>query len=135
MLQFLALDRDREHKIEELLPKRHGYDRFEASGVLAKGGYFYVIFDNLTQIARIDSNLSPNDNNVLLGRQGKHSGFEDITYNYYENRFYILIEDLEYKHGHYKAKVQEYDDDFNYLEGNDKWLDYAFESKKKDLKD
>ena len=33
--------------------------RLEASGVLAKDGLFYVIFDNLPHIACIDPELSP----------------------------------------------------------------------------
>ena len=49
--------------------------RLEASGVLAKDGLFYVIFDNLPHIACIDPELSPaaTANAVIRQKKGHRS--------------------------------------------------------------
>jgi len=43
---------------EFIAPPRHS-NVLEASGVAAKGGYYYVIFDNIRRIARVHRNLEP----------------------------------------------------------------------------
>ena len=47
-----------ERKISEILGGQVD-PRLEASGVIAKDGVFYVIFDNLSDIACLDGRLSP----------------------------------------------------------------------------
>jgi hypothetical protein len=47
----------REAKLASLLPDASG-GRFEASGVLAGDGCFYVIFDDAPDIARIPATLA-----------------------------------------------------------------------------
>jgi hypothetical protein len=58
-------------------------DRFEASDVIYKDGYFYVVFDNLYQIAKIRADLDPKKTgNRLLGKTADgHSGYEGITFD------------------------------------------------------
>ena len=85
--------------------------RLEASGVLAKDGLFYVIFDNLPHIACIGPELSraARDNHLIMQERGHRSGFEDIAYDSSSGRFYVLIESLRRGRGTYMAAVQEYD--------------------------
>jgi hypothetical protein len=107
--------------------------RLEASGVLAKDGLFYVIFDNLPHIACIGPELSPvaAANDVIEQEKGHHSGFEDIAHDAWHGRFYVLIESLERGHGTYMAKVQEYDAGFGYL--GQAWLDFPLDRPNKGL--
>jgi hypothetical protein len=107
--------------------------RLEASGVLAKDGLFYVIFDNLPHIACIGPGLSPvaTANDVIEQEKGHLSGFEDIAYDAWHGRFYVLIESLERGHGTYMAKVQEYDAGFGYL--GQAWLNFPLDRPNKGL--
>jgi hypothetical protein len=106
--------------------------RLEASGVLASGGLFYVIFDNLPHIAVIDPELSAAaaGNDVIEQKKGHDSGFEDIAHDAQQGRFYVLIESLP-RDGAYMAKVQEYDAGFGYL--GQAWLDFPLDRPNKGL--
>ena len=57
--------------------------RLEASGVLAKDGRFYVIFDNLPHIACIGPDLTgaAGGNHLIMQEKGHRRGFEDIAYD------------------------------------------------------
>src|SRR5206468_8861873 len=85
----------REAKILDILPGSLD-PRLEASGVLAKDGLFYVIFDNLPHIACIDPELSraASGNHMIIQERGEQAGFEDIAYDARTGRFYVLIESL-----------------------------------------
>jgi hypothetical protein len=121
-----------EAKVFDILGKRLDA-RLEASGVLAKDGLFYVIFDNLPHIARIGPELSPaaTANAVIRQKKGHDSGFEDIAYDPWHDRFYVLIEALPRGHGTYMAKVQEHDAGFGYL--GQAWLDFPLDRPNKGL--
>jgi hypothetical protein len=121
-----------EAKIFDILGKRLDA-RLEASGVLAKDGLFYVIFDNLPHIARIGPELSPAAaaNAVIRQKKGHSSGFEDIAYDAWHGRFYVLIESLPRDHRTYMAKVQEHDAYFGYL--GQAWLDFPLDRPNKGL--
>jgi hypothetical protein len=122
----------REAKIFDILAGRLDA-RLEASGVLAKDGLFYVIFDNLAHIACIGPELSPSsgDNYVIEQDSGHRRGFEDIAYDPWSGRFYVLIESLPRGRGIFMAKVQEYDASFGYLGGA--WLDFPLDRPNKGL--
>jgi hypothetical protein len=107
--------------------------RLEASGVLAKDGLFYVIFDNLPHIACIGSELSPGAvaNHVIKQHTGHRQGFEDIAYDPWTGHFYVLIESLPRGGGKFMARVQEYDASFGYLAGA--WLDFPLDRPNKGL--
>jgi hypothetical protein len=107
--------------------------RLEASGVLAKDGLFYVIFDNLPHIARIGAELSPEAaaNHVIKQDRGHRRGFEDIAYDPRASRFYVLIESLPRGREKFMAKVQEYDASFGYL--GSAWLDFPLDRPNKGL--
>jgi hypothetical protein len=123
----------REIKIFDLFNQFNLDPRLEASGVLAKDGMFYVIFDNLPHIAIIGAELSaaPGANRFIEQRQGHPCGFEDIAYDPGSGRFYVLIESLRRGHGQYMAMVQEYDAGLRYL--GSAWLDFPLDRPNKGL--
>src|SRR6187200_3055456 len=57
MARPLTLQLVAEKKLSKLLPTKE-VDHYEASGLTASGGMLYVAFDNLTNIAAIDTSLS-----------------------------------------------------------------------------
>ena len=122
----------REAKIFDILPGMQK-PKLEASGVLAKDGLFYVIFDNLPDIGVIDPALSAAAaaNDVIRQQDGDPSGFEDIAYDSRQRRYYVLIESAPRGHGTYMAKVQEYDAGFGYL--GQAWLDFPLDRPNKGL--
>ena len=107
--------------------------RLEASGVLAKDGMFYVIFDNLPHIARIGAEISASAeaNYIIWQDQGHRSGFEDITHDPWNGRYYVLIESLPRGRSRYMAKVQEYDAGFGYT--GQAWLDFPLDRPNKGI--
>jgi hypothetical protein len=115
-----------ERKICEIVPCDEPVERWEASGVLAKDGEYFVVFDDRTEIARISHDLQPNSSNGLLGMSHADYGFEGITYNDSKQRFYLLVEARKHAKGCYKALIVEYDRDFKYVK--DRPADFAFES-------
>jgi hypothetical protein len=107
--------------------------RLEASGVLAKDGLFYVIFDNLPHIACIGPELSraAGGNHMIVQERGHRRGFEDIAYDPWPGRFYVLIESLPLGHATFMAAVQEYDANFRYIDSA--WLDFPLDRPNKGL--
>ena len=121
----------KEAKIFDILQGRLD-PRLEASGVLAKDGLFYVIFDNLPHIACLGAGLSPapDANHVIKQDRGHHRGFEDIACDSWSGHFYVLIESLP--HGQkFMAMVQEYDAGFGYLGST--WLDFPLDRPNKGI--
>ncbi len=123
----------KEVKIFDLLQQFELDPRLEASGVLAKDGVFYVIFDNLPHIALIGADLSAaaGANQLIEQHLGHRRGFEDIAYDPWSDRFYVLIESLRRGQGKYMAMVQEYDGSLRYLESA--WLDFPLDRPNKGL--
>jgi len=107
--------------------------RLEASGVIARGELFYVIFDNLPHIARISAELSPAAaaNDVIRQDRGHRRDFEDIAHDSRSGRFYVLIESLTRGDGTFMAAVQEYSPSFRYLGRS--WLDFRIKRPNKGL--
>jgi hypothetical protein len=130
MLTMPTLKLVRESKICDLLPRnKQKKERWEASGVLAKGKDYFVVFDDRAQVARISADLKPNASNGLFGMSDAECGFEGITYNVAKERFYLLVESRKQKGGSYKALIVEYDDEFRYLK--DRPADFTFKSDNK----
>lgn len=115
-----------ERKIGDLLPSAERIKRWEASGVLVKDGHFVVVFDDRTEIARLSDDLQPNSKNGLFGVAVEFCGFEGISYNAANKRFYLLVEARKQAKGRYKATIVEYDDEFGYLKARP--VDFEFES-------
>jgi hypothetical protein len=101
--------------------------RLEASGICGVGSAYYIVFDNLPDVARLDgfSDLGHLEHRWL--RQTREAfGFEDIAYDAEEQRFYVLIEAAEQQKGMFKPVVEEYDQDFNFLDR--RTVDFELES-------
>jgi hypothetical protein len=124
-----TLELVRESKICDLMSCGQLTSRWEASGVLVKGGHYFVVFDNRTEIARFADNLKLNNTNGLFGIAHKVSGYEGITYNGAKQRFYLLVEARKQANGHYQALIVEYDDEFRYLK--DRPVEFLFKSSNK----
>ena len=102
----------REAKLYKLLPGRKKKSVLEASGVAFADGYAYVNFDSLKSIGKIDPSLKPSASNELIPVNSIGSGFEDITFDPRERRFFLIIEAEEDTDGKYRAFVVEYDEAF-----------------------
>jgi hypothetical protein len=110
-----ALRLVREAKVADLLASvAGGAHRFEASGVLAQGGWFWVIFDNVGHIGRIDPALEPDGGTALLHRPAGPVGCEDIAHDPDTGRYFLVVEAVKHGSG-YRAQVHEFDADFRPL--------------------
>lgn len=115
-----------ERKLADFIdpPTPHGV--LEASGVIAKGAHYYVIFDNIRRIGRIHRSLEPGSpRHSWFGPKRDGEGYEDIAFNPYTRRFYLLIEAEKHPDGTFKALVDECDESANYKRR--RWVDFAFE--------
>ena len=82
-----------EEKLSNFITPPKGSGVLEASGVVAKGGYYYVIFDNVRRVARIHAGLRAGSNqHGWFGTRRDGDGYEDIAFSPYTRRFYLLIE-------------------------------------------
>jgi hypothetical protein len=121
----------KEVKLHQVLDRPAG-DRFEASGVCTKDGIGCVIFDNSPYIACIGLPLSrKSKNNRLIRLAGLSAGYEDIAYDSRRRRFFVLIEGLEFTPGTFQAKIEEFDDNLNYLSSG--WADFPLRRRNKGL--
>jgi hypothetical protein len=112
-------------KLIELIPPPKGSGVLEASGVIAKGGYFYVIFDNIRRIARIDPGLLPTSaRHGWFGPRRDGQGYEDIAYSPHLKRFYLLIEGEKHPDGSYKSLIDECDEAGRFK--GQRWIDFSF---------
>jgi hypothetical protein len=126
-----GLELVREAKIRDLLDASAGR-RFEASGVVAVGDRFYVIFDNLPHIAIIGAALSAQPAaNRLLRQAPRAVGYEDIAYDRHEQRFYLLVEAARRRSKTFAARVRVFDETFRRL--SSRWLDFPIEHRNKGL--
>jgi hypothetical protein len=121
-----ALTLVHEQKICDLMTCAKPAKRWEASGVLVKDGYCFVVFDDRTEIGRFSADLQPSETNGLCGAAHAGTGYEGITYNAAKQRFYLLVEARKHARGCYQAVIVECDDEFRYLK--ERPLDFTFES-------
>ena len=119
-----------EKKLYKLFPNKKKR-KLEASGVyVTDQSTCYVIFDNLNKVGRVDLSLESSDSNCMIPVLNVGSGFEDITYDLQNDRFYLIVEALKDKtHGGHRGLVSEYDGDFTFRRCSQ--LDPAFEKKNK----
>ena len=129
MSRVATLKLVQEHKIRDLLPEIATSDRFEASGVLAKGNEYFVVFDNRTALARISNDLRLSSSNALIGTAPVKGGYEGIAHNAEKHRFYLLVESLQQDNDEHKAVIVEYSDAFKYIKSRP--IDFAFRSRNK----
>jgi hypothetical protein len=117
-----------ERKLADLIRPPTPGGVLEASGVVAKGADYYVIFDNVRRIARIHRSLEPGSKqHSWFGWKRDGEGYEDIAFSLYTRRFYLLIEAEKHPDGTYKALVDECDESAQYKRR--RWIDLAFEKR------
>jgi hypothetical protein len=117
-----------ERKLADLIDPPRGSGVLEASGVLAKGIYYYVVFDNIRRIARFHHDLSPGSKrHAWFGPARDGDGYEDIAFSPHTRRFYLLIEAEKHPDGSYKALIDECDEAGRYKKR--RWVDVAFEKR------
>lgn len=119
----------KERKISDLIDPPKGTDVLEASGVVAKGRHFYVIFDNIRRVARLDRGLSSSDpaRHGWFGGRRSGDGYEDIAYSPRLNRFFMLIEAEKHLDGTIKGLIDECDETGRFL--GRRWIDVALEKR------
>jgi len=117
-----------ERKLADLIdpPTKGGV--LEASGVIAKGPHYYVIFDNIRRIARIHRSLEPGSKeHGWFGSRRQGDGYEDIAFNPRTRRFYLLIEAEKHPDGTYKAMIDECGETGRFEKR--RWVDFTFEKR------
>ena len=117
-----------ERKLSDFIAPPKGSGVLEASGVVARNAYYYVVFDNVRRIARIHRGLQPGSTqHSWFGRAREGEGYEDIAFNQHTRRFYLLIEAEKHPDGTYKALIDECDERANYKRR--RWVDVSFEKR------
>ena len=117
-----------ERKLADLISPPTPDGVLEASGVIARGAHYYVVFDNVRRMAGIHRGLDPaSKRHSWLGRKRDGEGYEDIAFSRFTRRFYMLIEAQKHPDGTYKAAIDEYDESPRYKRRQ--WIDVAFEKR------
>jgi hypothetical protein len=117
-----------ERKLADFITPPKGSNVLEASGVVAKDGYYYVIFDNVRRVARVHAGLEPGSNqHGWFGSRHAGDGYEDIAYSRHTRRFYLLIEAEKHVDGTYKGLIDECREDGTF--DRRRWIDFPFEQR------
>ncbi len=117
-----------ERRLTDLITPPKDSRVLEASGVIAKGGSYYVIFDNIRRIARVHPGLEPGSKrHAWFGPTRQGDGYEDITFSTHTRRFYLVIEAEKHPDGTYKAQIDECDEAGNYKKR--RWVDVEFDKR------
>ena len=117
-----------ERKLSDLIAPPKGSAVLEASGVIAKDGHYYVVFDNVRRVARLHAGLTPGSKaHGWFGGPRDGEGYEDITYNPRTRLFYLLIEAEKHPDGTFKALIDECDDEGHYKRR--RWVDFPFKKR------
>lgn len=113
-LKARALHLVAEKRLKSLL--EDGNKRFEASGVVARGDWLYVVFDDTPDVARVRADLSDAE---WLETDGDGVGYEGIAWEPETERFHCVIESAKHDGDHY-GRVATYDSSFSLLDQS--WL-------------
>lgn len=117
-----------ERRLTDLLdpPTKNGV--LEASGVVAKGAHYYVIFDNIRRVGRIHRSLSEGArSHTWFGDKRDGEGYEDIAFSTHTRRFYLLIEAEKHPDGTFKALIDECDERARFK--GRRWVDVSFDQR------
>jgi len=115
----------KERKLSELIAPPRSSKVLEASGVTLKGGDYYVVFDNIRRMARIDTGLSPDSQrHAWFGKARSGEGYEDIAWSPQLKRFFLLIEAEKHPDGSYKSLIDECDENGTFKAR--RWVDFGF---------
>lgn len=103
--------------------------RLEASGVCMQDGIAMVVFDNLSQMARIDASLEPEKpGNALIGLPANEAGYEGLTWDQSERKFFVVVEAVKRRKG-IRGQIHVFDERLVLLESH--WLGYPLKAKNK----
>jgi hypothetical protein len=117
-----------ERRIADYIDPPAGSAVLEASGVVAKDGYYYIVFDNIRRLARIHNGLDRRSTkHGWFGGARSGDGYEDIAFSPHARRFYLLIEAEKHPDGSYKAQIDECDEAGNYKRR--RWVDFKFDKR------
>ena len=111
-----------EVKISDLLGESPT-GRYEASGVVARDGVSFVVFDNMPHIGRIAGFTPGAEENALQKLDGR-LGYEDIAHDPAADHFFALTEAAPRGRG-FMARIREYDGEFRPL--STEWLEFPLE--------
>lgn len=136
---YPVLVKEFESKIYKLIESLSKKDRLEASGIQLFQDHYYVVFDNISSIAKLHISLdNSHPDNLLIPGAEPLEQFEDITYSSVAQRFYVVIENAEVELSDatqqtvvFKPLIREYDEQLNLLEMH--VVDYIFADKNKGL--
>jgi hypothetical protein len=141
---YPVLVKEYESKIHKLIASLSKKDRLEASGIQLFQDYYYVVFDNLSSIAKLHVSLDKkHPDNILIPGPEPLEQFEDITYSTVTQRFYVVIENAEVEQSDatqegstqetvvFKPIIREYNKQLNLLEMH--FVDYVFTVENKGL--
>jgi len=123
---------EKEAKIIQLLPDLDQRAALEASGVTVVDDHAYVVFDNRRSVAKLSVSLSEGASNQLLTADESALGYEAVSYNEAEKRFYLLQESRK-KGSHFFAKLTTSQDLLRAELGQTQWLDFELPSGNKGL--
>lgn len=115
---------DTEQKIFELLPMCGADSRLEASGVVRRGDDYFIVCDNIGQVARIRTEFERPERNGFLGEPRGH-GYEGVAASERDGHLFLVIEALPTEGGDFKARLIEWDGDLKPV--SEQWLDFPFE--------
>ena len=117
-----------ERRLSDLIRPPTDGGVLEASGVIAKGPHYYVIFDNIRRVARIHRGLVPGSKaHGWFGRKRQGDGYEDIAWSSHTRRFYLLIEAEKHPDGTFKGQIDECDEKAQFQKR--RWIDFTFEKR------
>jgi len=107
-------------------------ERHEASGIHFKDGCLYIVFDNDPYIVQLKPDLGSalDDCRVIYLREGS-VGYEDLTFQPFEKRWYCLLEALEYRAGEFRPLIDEFDEEFHLVDHH--WLEFPLERSNKGI--
>ena len=123
LLNFIA-----EKKLSKLLGE-FAPSRLEASGVCIQDSMAMVVFDNLSQMARINASLEPGEpENALIGLPANEAGYEGLTWDQSERKFYVVMEAVK-RRKRIRGQIHVLDERLVLLESH--WLGYPLKAKNK----
>ena len=105
----------KERKLADLLQPPRPDAVFEASGVITRHGYAFVVLDNVRRIARIALHMRRKSrDHGWAGGERQGEGYEAITYGSGAGRFYLMIEAQKHPDGTFKSVIEEFDESWRY---------------------
>ncbi len=121
-----VLKLEKEKSLHSLIGTRKRDEDHEASGVTFANNRFYVVFDNNSQIARIDFDL---EKVKLLGKDDEDIGYEGISNT--KNMKYYAVEESIKRGGKFNARLHVLDSDF--APKDREWIKYNFKDDSKGI--